>query len=92
VSIWEKDTCHQLLVSSCPPKAYSSHSALKRDTEGILRMDYEDMTRKIEGNKIHLVVFCNLHNPCGRVWTREELERADEVCAAHDCVVISDEI
>ena len=50
------------------------------------------MTRKIEGNKIHLVVFCNLHNPCGRVWTREELERADEVCAAHDCVVISDEI
>ena len=68
------------------------HSALKRDADGVWRMDLEDMAQKIEENKIHLVVFCNPHNPCGRVWTREELEAANAVYAAHDCVVISDEI
>ena len=43
------------------------HSALKRDADGVWRMDLEDMAQKIEENKIHLVVFCNPHNPCGRV-------------------------
>lgn len=67
-------------------------SPLRRDEDGIWRMDYEDMAKKIEENKIHLVIFCNPHNPCGRVWTREELEAANKVYAEHDCVVISDEI
>ena len=68
------------------------HSPLARDSEGIWRMDLEDMAKKIEENHIHLVIFCNPHNPCGRVWTREELEAANEVYKEHDCVVISDEI
>ncbi|MCM1134317.1 MAG: aminotransferase class I/II-fold pyridoxal phosphate-dependent enzyme [Clostridium sp.] len=68
------------------------HSPLKLDEKGIWRMDYEDMDAKIKENKIHVAVFCNPHNPCGRVWEREELEKAMEVYRANDCVVISDEI
>ena len=68
------------------------HSPLVQDAEGIWRMDYEDMDAKIKANKIHVVIFCNPHNPCGRVWERWELEKAMEVYAANDCVVISDEI
>ena len=55
-------------------------------------MDYEDMDRKLKENNIHLAIFCSPHNPCGRVWERWEIERAMEVYAANDCVVISDEI
>ena len=68
------------------------HSPLKRDEQGIWRMDYEDMDRKLKENDIHLAIFCSPHNPCGRVWERWEIEKAMEIYAAHDCVVISDEI
>ena len=67
-------------------------SPLKKDDNGIWRMDYEDMDRRLRTNHIHLAVFCSPHNPCGRVWTREELEQAMEVFRKNDCVVISDEI
>ena len=68
------------------------HSALKRDAAGVWRMDYEDMAKKLEEHRIHLAIFCSPHNPTGRVWERGELERAMEIFAAHDCLVISDEI
>ena len=67
-------------------------SPLKKDDNGIWRMDYEDMDRRLRTNHIHLAVFCSPHNPCGRVWTRDELEQAMEVFRRNDCVVISDEI
>lgn len=68
------------------------HSDLKRDKDGIWRMDYEDMDRKIKENQIHFAIFCSPHNPCGRVWEREEIEAAMEVYRKNECVVISDEI
>lgn len=68
------------------------HSPLVRDESGVWRMDYADMDRKIKENGIHLAIFCSPHNPCGRVWEREEIEKAMEVFAANHCVVISDEI
>ncbi len=68
------------------------HSPLVRDEKGIWRMDYEDMDRKLKENKIHLAIFCSPHNPTGRVWERQEIEKAMEIYAANDCLVISDEI
>lgn len=67
-------------------------SPLKKDENGIWRMDFEDMDAKIKANKIHVAVFCNPHNPCGRVWEKWEIEKAMEIYKANDCVVISDEI
>ena len=68
------------------------HSDLVKDENNVWRMDFEDMDAKLKKHKIHTVVFCSPHNPCGRVWERWELEKAMEVYAANDCVVISDEI
>ena len=68
------------------------HSLLKKDDEGVWRMDYEDMDRKLKAHHIHVAVFCSPHNPCGRVWERWEIEKAMEIYKANDCVVISDEI
>ena len=68
------------------------HSPLKLDDQGVWRMDFEDMERKLAQNHIHAAVFCSPHNPCGRVWEREEIECAMDIYRQHDCVVISDEI
>ena len=68
------------------------HSALVRDSEGIWRMDYEDMETKIKENGIHIAIFCSPHNPTGRVWEREELEKAVDIFKRNDVLVISDEI
>ncbi|MDD3218746.1 MAG: aminotransferase class I/II-fold pyridoxal phosphate-dependent enzyme [Lachnospiraceae bacterium] len=68
------------------------HSDLNQDSEGIWRMDFEDMEAKIKANKIHTAVFCSPHNPAGRVWEQEEIAQAMEVYRRNDCVVISDEI
>ncbi len=67
-------------------------SPLKKDENGVWRMDYEDMEKRIKKNHIHLVILCSPHNPCGRVWLREELERAMEIFRENQCIVISDEI
>ena len=68
------------------------HSQLVKDEEGVWRMDFEDMEKKIVENKIHAAVMCSPHNPTGRVWERWELEQAMELFRKHDVYVVSDEI
>ncbi|MBE5979625.1 MAG: aminotransferase class I/II-fold pyridoxal phosphate-dependent enzyme [Paenibacillaceae bacterium] len=68
------------------------HSPLKQDENGVWRMDYEYMDKKIKAHKIHTAIFCNPHNPCGRVWEKWEIEKAMEVYKNNNCIVISDEI
>jgi len=67
-------------------------SPLKRDEEGIWRMDFEDMETKLREQHIHAAVFCSPHNPCGRVWERWEIEKAMELYKKYDVFVVSDEI
>ena len=69
-----------------------SLSPLRLDDQGVWRMDFDDMERRLAEEHIHVAVLCSPHNPCGRVWERWELERAMELFARHDCVVVSDEI
>ena len=68
------------------------HSSLVKDADGIWRMDFADMERKIVKHKIHAAIFCSPHNPCGRVWEKWEVEQAMELYRKHDVMVVSDEI
>lgn len=67
-------------------------SPLTLDGDGVYRMDYADMEKKIVENNIHAAIFCSPHNPSGRVWEREEIARAMEIYRRHDVYVVSDEI
>ena len=71
---------------------FLERSPLVRDDEGVWRMDYDDMDRRIREQHISLAVLCSPFNPCGRVWERWELERAAEVFERNDVVVVADEI
>ena len=68
------------------------HSPLKKDAQGVWRMDFEDMEEKIKSRHIHAAIFCSPHNPCGRVWTREEILQFTELCRKYDVKIVSDEI
>lgn len=67
-------------------------SPMHTDEQGIWRMDFDDMERRIAEEHIHTAIFCSPHNPCGRVWEHRELERAMDIFRRHDVYVISDEI
>ena len=54
-------------------------------------MDYEDLEKKIDA-RTKMIVLCSPHNPIGRVWEREELEKLAKVCKEKDILIISDEI
>ncbi|MBD5168537.1 MAG: aminotransferase class I/II-fold pyridoxal phosphate-dependent enzyme [Oscillibacter sp.] len=68
------------------------HSPLVRDADGVWRMDFEDMEKRLAEKQIHAAIFCSPHNPCGRVWERWEIEQAMELFRKYDVFVISDEI
>ena len=67
-------------------------SPLQKDAEGIWRMDFKDIEEKIIRNRIHAAIFCSPHNPCGRVWNRDEILQFTELCRKYDVTIISDEI
>ncbi len=56
------------------------------------RVDFDDMERKAADPRVKLFILCNPHNPCGRVWTPEELERMNDICLRHGVKVVADEI
>lgn len=67
-------------------------SPLYIDSEGVWRIDFDDMEKKIVENRIHAAIFCSPHNPTGRVWERWEIEKAMEIYKKYDVYVVSDEI
>ena len=67
-------------------------SPLRRDENGVWRMDYEDMDRRLKEHSIRLAILCSPHNPTGRVWERWELEKAMELYKKYNVYVVSDEI
>ena len=60
--------------------------------DGHYEMDLEELEQKVLDEHVKLMILCNLHNPVGRVWTREELTALADICLRHHVYVISDEI
>lgn len=55
-------------------------------------VDWQDFEVKCADEKTTLFLLCNPHNPCGRVWKREELRRMYDICNRYGVTVVSDEI
>ncbi|MDR1550171.1 MAG: pyridoxal phosphate-dependent aminotransferase [Hungatella sp.] len=60
--------------------------------DGRYHIDFEDFEKKAEEFHVKLFLLCNPHNPVGRVWSLEELEKLGEICIRRDILVVSDEI
>ena len=66
-------------------------SALK-EFDGKYQLDLADIEAKIIEHKVTLYLFCNPHNPGGRVWTLDELKALLSICKKHNVAIVSDEI
>jgi cystathionine beta-lyase len=64
---------------------------LIRRPDGRYEIDFDDFARKAASG-VRLFILCNPHNPVGRVFTREELQRMAEICLENDVLICSDEI
>ncbi len=74
-------------IEACSRKV--SENRLKL-VDGRWEIDFEDFEKKLEDAK--LFVLCSPHNPVGRIWRRDELEKMTELCADRGVPVFSDEI
>ena len=70
-------------------KLVINNLVLKKDKYHI---DFVDFEKKIVENNVKLFILCSPHNPVGRVWTREELQKLANICLKHKVYIFSDEI
>lgn len=70
-------------------KLVINNLVLKKDKYHI---DFVDFEKKIIENNVKLFILCSPHNPVGRVWTREELQKLANICLKHKVYIFSDEI
>ena len=64
---------------------------LKYDGENY-HMDFEDLEEKLSDPQTSLMILCNPHNPVGKIWSKETLDKVGELCSKHNVIVLSDEI
>ena len=60
--------------------------------EGQYEIDFEDLEKKLSDPQTSLMILCNPHNPVGKIWDKETLQKIGELCFEHHVVVLSDEI
>ncbi len=70
------------IVVECPLKYIDHH----------YEIDFADFEAKLSDPQVTLLIFCNPHNPVGKIWDRETLARVGELCDKYHVTVISDEI
>lgn len=62
------------------------------NNSGRYEIDFNDFEKKIIKNNVKLYILCSPHNPVGRVWTKNELEKIVDICKKHKVFIVSDEI
>lgn len=60
--------------------------------DGRYSIDWDDFSEKIGKQQVRMFILCSPHNPVGRVWTTDELERMGEICRKNNVIVVADEI
>lgn len=65
---------------------------LKTGEDGRFHIDFQEMERQIAEEDVKMLVLCTPHNPGGRIWDKEELEKIADICLRHQVYVVADEI
>ncbi len=76
-------------VEDCQRKLLVNNLVLK---DGHYEIDFEDFEAKAKDPKTTMFILCSPHNPTGRVWKKEELERIAQICLENHVFIVADEI
>lgn len=55
-------------------------------------MDFDKLEACLAMPQTTMMIICNPHNPVGKIWSKEELQRVGELCQKYHVIVVSDEI
>lgn len=59
---------------------------------GEYQIDFTDLEEKLSNPQTTMLILCNPHNPVGKIWDRETLQRIGDMCRRYHVLVLSDEI
>src|SRR5699024_385666 len=59
---------------------------------GTYSIDFEALEKKLADPQTTMLIFCNPHNPVGKIWSSKTMKKLGELCAKHRVLVVSDEI
>ena len=62
------------------------------EKDGHYSIDYDTFDEVTKQDYVKMIIFCSPHNPIGRVWTKEELQKLADICVKNDVIIVSDEI
>ena len=62
------------------------------EKDGLFEIDFDQLEKDFVEEEVKLYVLCNPHNPGGRVWEKEVLEKIGQLCQKHGILLVSDEI
>ncbi|MCY7080391.1 MalY/PatB family protein [Streptococcus oralis] len=62
------------------------------EKDGLFEIDFDQLEKELVGEDVKLYILCNPHNPGGRVWEKEVLEKIGHLCQKHGVLLVSDEI
>lgn len=62
------------------------------EKNGLFEIDFVQLEKDLVENEVKLYILCNPHNPGGRVWEKEVLEKIGQLCQKHGVLLVSDEI
>ena len=62
------------------------------EKDGLFEIDFDQLEKDFVEEEVKLYVLCNPHNPGGRVWEKEVLEKIGQLCQKHGVLLVSDEI
>ncbi|MDN2480961.1 aminotransferase class I/II-fold pyridoxal phosphate-dependent enzyme [Vibrio agarivorans] len=55
-------------------------------------MDFKAFENQLRDGNVKMVLLCNPHNPVGRVWSKDELEKMVAIAKKHQTLIVSDEV
>ena len=62
------------------------------NNNGKYEIDFETFDKATQAEEVKMFILCSPHNPIGRVWTKEELQKIGDICVKNDVIIVSDEI
>jgi cystathionine beta-lyase len=85
------------------PVYYPFSNAIKNNDRSVLcsplklennryQMDLEDLEEKAADPEVQLMILCSPHNPVGRAWSFEDIQKVGEICLKHQVLLVADEI
>lgn len=77
-------------ITECNGRCLERNELKIDEVTGRAEIDFEDLDKKLSVSK--MLLFCSPHNPTGRVFTKQELEKIAALCIKHDVIIVSDEV